>query len=437
MFLSLWAYPSPLVGIHLEMAGCTLGVTRREGVADMPPGKGKRKVYTVGPDPKGGWRGEARGSTRAVAKGDNKAEVVKRTIEVAKKQPKAQVRIKGKNGRIQEERTYPSLIARGASPPIIHPARRRTKRGPTGIEGVVATSAVTDRLTKLGVPYEVIPREQAYTSIDEALALGISADEVVKTIVLDTASGHALAVIPGSRRLDIGAAETALGTKHIRLGITAEGASGTPRPGGLNGASPRNRYRSGPRARDDPAKREQRPGHVDQGRQVDEPKVSERVEVVRVVRGQRHRETDHRRRHSADPGPGVTSSHVPKQEKHPHARRGDEAGHRDVQMPDVLEQGRTERADLLLADVHFVRPDPQLEERVREVPDEEDHRVPDEPDRGGPHEPAPDPKRLVGGSIACSTDRFRRHVPHLLLFAAIRGGGLPGRRPPAWSIRHQ
>ncbi len=89
------------------MAGCTLGVTRREGVADMPLDKGARKIYTVGTDSKGGWRGEVRGSTRAVAKGDNKAEVVKRTIEVAKKQPRAQVRIKGKNGRIQQERTYP------------------------------------------------------------------------------------------------------------------------------------------------------------------------------------------------------------------------------------------------------------------------------------------------------------------------------------------
>jgi putative IMPACT (imprinted ancient) family translation regulator len=73
----------------------------------MPQGKGTRRVYTVETDPKGGWRGEAKGSTRAVAKGANKAEVVKRTIEVAKKQPKAQVRIKGRNGRIQQERTYP------------------------------------------------------------------------------------------------------------------------------------------------------------------------------------------------------------------------------------------------------------------------------------------------------------------------------------------
>ena len=81
--------------------------SRQEGVTDMPQRKGTRRVYTVETDPKGGWRGAAKGSTRAVAKGDNKAEVVKRTIEVAKKQPKAQVRIKGRNGRIQKERTYP------------------------------------------------------------------------------------------------------------------------------------------------------------------------------------------------------------------------------------------------------------------------------------------------------------------------------------------
>jgi hypothetical protein len=49
-------------------------------------------------------------------------------------------------------------------------------------------STVTDQLTKWGVPNELIPHEQAFTSTDEALALGISADEVVKTIVLDTGS---------------------------------------------------------------------------------------------------------------------------------------------------------------------------------------------------------------------------------------------------------
>ena len=83
-------------------------------------------------------------------------------------------------------------------------------------------SDVTDQLTKRGVPHEVISHEQAYTSTDEALALGISADELVKTIVLDTGSGHALAVIPGSRRLDIRAAERAVGDKHVRLATEEE-----------------------------------------------------------------------------------------------------------------------------------------------------------------------------------------------------------------------
>jgi Ala-tRNA(Pro) deacylase len=86
----------------------------------------------------------------------------------------------------------------------------------------MAMSVVTDRLTKLNVPYEVIPHEQAYTSTEEALALGVSVDEVVKTIVLDTASGHALAVIPGSHRLDIRAAERAIGAKHVRMATEEE-----------------------------------------------------------------------------------------------------------------------------------------------------------------------------------------------------------------------
>jgi Ala-tRNA(Pro) deacylase len=99
--------------------------------------------------------------------------------------------------------------------------RRRTKLSSIGIE-VVAMSAVTDQLTKLGVTYEVISHEEAYTSIDEARSLGISADEVLKTIVLDTTAGHALAVILGSRRLDIRAVERAVGARNVRLATEEE-----------------------------------------------------------------------------------------------------------------------------------------------------------------------------------------------------------------------
>jgi len=83
-------------------------------------------------------------------------------------------------------------------------------------------SAVMDQLMKLGVTYEVISHDQAHTSIDEALALGISADEVLKTMVLNTTAGHALAVIPGSRRLDIRAVQRAVGARHVRLATEEE-----------------------------------------------------------------------------------------------------------------------------------------------------------------------------------------------------------------------
>lgn len=78
-------------------------------------------------------------------------------------------------------------------------------------------ASVREHLEKKGVSFEVIPHDQAYTSIDEARALGISADEVVKTIVLDTAKGHALAVVPGSRRLYMRLVRKAVGDSHAKF----------------------------------------------------------------------------------------------------------------------------------------------------------------------------------------------------------------------------
>ncbi len=83
-------------------------------------------------------------------------------------------------------------------------------------------SEVADRLTSWGVPFEEIQHEQVYTSVEEARALGISVDEVAKTIVLNTGSGHALAVIPASRRLDMRAVERAIGDRHVRMATEEE-----------------------------------------------------------------------------------------------------------------------------------------------------------------------------------------------------------------------
>lgn len=65
-----------------------------------------RKVYHVVPRPDGTWAGEGEGAKRASVVGDKKAEVLERTIEIAKEHPLSQVVIHKENGEFQSERTY-------------------------------------------------------------------------------------------------------------------------------------------------------------------------------------------------------------------------------------------------------------------------------------------------------------------------------------------
>jgi Uncharacterized protein conserved in bacteria (DUF2188) len=56
-----------------------------------------------------GWRGESGGQTVRGTKAPTKAEAVKQTASVAHKAPEpVSVKIHNQNGRIAEERTYPS-----------------------------------------------------------------------------------------------------------------------------------------------------------------------------------------------------------------------------------------------------------------------------------------------------------------------------------------
>jgi Ala-tRNA(Pro) deacylase len=78
-------------------------------------------------------------------------------------------------------------------------------------------SIVTEHLKGRGVTFEVIGHAQTLTTAEEAHAIGIAPDEVVKTLVLETASGYALAVVPAARRLDLKLAQRAMGDRHARL----------------------------------------------------------------------------------------------------------------------------------------------------------------------------------------------------------------------------
>lgn len=81
---------------------------------------------------------------------------------------------------------------------------------------------LTAKLMARGVVFDVMPHERTYTSIDEARALGISADEVIKPILIATGDWYALAVIPASRRLDMKLVREAVGDRHARLATEDE-----------------------------------------------------------------------------------------------------------------------------------------------------------------------------------------------------------------------
>jgi Ala-tRNA(Pro) deacylase len=87
---------------------------------------------------------------------------------------------------------------------------------------VAAVSVVTEHLEQQGITFELMPHRQAYTSTEEARALGVDAGEVLKTLAVRTSSGYALVVIPASRRLDLHLVREALGDHHARLASEEE-----------------------------------------------------------------------------------------------------------------------------------------------------------------------------------------------------------------------
>jgi Ala-tRNA(Pro) deacylase len=83
-------------------------------------------------------------------------------------------------------------------------------------------SVVTEHLEQRGSAFELLPHRQASTSTDEALALGIDAGEVLKTLAVRTGPGYVLAVIPASCRLDLRLVRDALGDHQARLASEEE-----------------------------------------------------------------------------------------------------------------------------------------------------------------------------------------------------------------------
>ncbi len=78
-------------------------------------------------------------------------------------------------------------------------------------------SLVTEHLQQHHKAFEVLPHPPVLSAIDEARVIGIGTEDVIKTLVLDTAAGHALAVLPAMERLDLKLAQRAVQDHHAHL----------------------------------------------------------------------------------------------------------------------------------------------------------------------------------------------------------------------------
>jgi len=67
----------------------------------------------------------------------------------------------------------------------------------------VATSDVTSVLDEAGVSYELLPHAHTESALAEASALGVSPDDVAKTLVVKVPGGYTRVVLPASARLDM------------------------------------------------------------------------------------------------------------------------------------------------------------------------------------------------------------------------------------------
>lgn len=81
---------------------------------------------------------------------------------------------------------------------------------------------VTDPLERAGLQFEVLPHPPSASGFEEAAALHLDADEVVKVVAVVIDTGPALAMVPASRRLDMDLVRDAFGDRRARLATEDE-----------------------------------------------------------------------------------------------------------------------------------------------------------------------------------------------------------------------
>ena len=77
-------------------------------------------------------------------------------------------------------------------------------------------SLVTDYLEARGIPYEVLRHGWSVVALGETRRARVGADHVLKAVMVDARGRRAVAVVPATRRLDMGLVRAALGDPSAR-----------------------------------------------------------------------------------------------------------------------------------------------------------------------------------------------------------------------------
>ncbi len=86
----------------------------------------------------------------------------------------------------------------------------------------MATEDVTRVLDEAGVNYELLAHAHTESATDEAKALGVSQEDVAKTLVVSAPDGYVRAVLPASERLDFHKLADTCGVTRKQLELVSE-----------------------------------------------------------------------------------------------------------------------------------------------------------------------------------------------------------------------
>jgi prolyl-tRNA editing enzyme YbaK/EbsC (Cys-tRNA(Pro) deacylase) len=84
----------------------------------------------------------------------------------------------------------------------------------------------TRHLEEVGIEYEVVEHEQAFSAASEAVASGVRPDNAAKSVLLHDGDGYRLVVLQASDRLDLGKVRDLLDTSRGQLRLVTEDEMG-------------------------------------------------------------------------------------------------------------------------------------------------------------------------------------------------------------------